>query len=312
MRRVLVLALLAACGGGDDPALTPDAGDPATIPLRGVCPLDQRLGGFTVAAHTDYSIIEGTVSDGVVPISVLEEVSVDGDCRLMRRRNPFCDPPCRAGETCNFQGQCIPFPTPLDVGEVTLAGLMGEPVVMQPRPPGNNYFATGLPNPVFAPGKLVTMSTSNGSLGHMQLHGVGSESLAVAASQWNIEKGSALEIQWTAPAASSPRTSVRLTISIDQHGTSPVAVHCTFDDDGSGTISQTVVDALVDSGVSGFPSGSLRRQTADRIEVGGGCVELSVESPRQVDVRVAGHTPCTGPGQCPSGQMCDLATETCK
>jgi hypothetical protein len=77
-------------------------GDAATIPLAGACPLDTKLGpGFTVSIldEQQYSTVNGYVLDGVIPVTVLELVQEEGNCRLLRRNNPFCDPVCGPSET---------------------------------------------------------------------------------------------------------------------------------------------------------------------------------------------------------------------
>ena len=85
-------------------------GDPATVPLAGECPLASRYGNFEVDVYEDYSLVSGSVADGVNPVTVLELLDEEGDCKLLRRNNPFCDPPCGAGDVCDFDGSCIPFP----------------------------------------------------------------------------------------------------------------------------------------------------------------------------------------------------------
>ena len=57
----------------------------------------------------------------------LEPVGEGGGCVMLRRNNPFCDPPCQPGTTCDFDGACIPYPSNHDVGLVDITGLV-EPV----------------------------------------------------------------------------------------------------------------------------------------------------------------------------------------
>ena len=75
--------------------------DATTAPdLAGPCPLASRHGGLEVVDDGEYGWIDGTVEDGVLPVSVLEVVATEGDCRLYKKTNPFCDPPCDPGEAC--------------------------------------------------------------------------------------------------------------------------------------------------------------------------------------------------------------------
>jgi hypothetical protein len=90
-------------------------------------------------------------------------------------------------------------------------------------------------------------------------------------------------------------------------------VVCVFEDDGTGVVPASMVTALVDAGVSGFPSGSLTRQTSDRVDIDGACMDFTVASPRrQEEVRVEGFTPCDDPSDCPPGQECNLEIELCE
>lgn len=313
---LLVLSSCDAPASDDDSASDDDAtgdddtGDPSTIPLAGPCDLADRRGGFVIEAYEDYSIVDGTVEDGTVPISVLEEVTAEGGCRLMKRNNPFCDPPCEGDETCDFDGTCIPYPAPLDLGTVTVGGLSA-PVSMEPLMPGYSYFDTSLPHPAFEPMSLVTLRSGGGALDAFTLHGVGVHELSVVGEGWIVDEGQPLAVGWI-PADGEFRSTVDLRLNIDQHGISPVTVWCAFEDTGSGEIPVEVIDALFDAGVSGFPNGALSRRTADSTAVGGGCVDLIVGSPRVVDVDVAGYIPCDGPEDCPDELECNEITGLCE
>src|SRR5262245_19407818 len=93
---------------GDD--TSPETLDLATVPLTGACSLADDYGGFVVSVGTDASNVDGRVADGVVPFTVLEELVREGDCAVLRRNNPYCDPGCDPGYTCDFDGTCVPYP----------------------------------------------------------------------------------------------------------------------------------------------------------------------------------------------------------
>lgn len=309
-----MLLFLACTTGGDSPADTQDtevdSTDPATVELAGECPMAIDHGGFLVAAYTDYSIVDGRFADGVVPLTVLEELVVEGDCRLLRRNNPHCEPTCSPEETCDFDGTCLPYPEDQDLGHVTVSGL-SQAVGMDPRSPGAHYFDTTLEHPGFEPDALIRLDTA-GVLGEQRLYGVGVAPLELGEENWILNGGSELHVTWneTSPLA---RSHVVLRANIDQHGTSPASVVCVFEDDGAGVVPATMVTALVDAGVSGFPTGSLSRQTADSVTVDGECMDFIVSSPRRAkEVRVEGFTPCDEPSDCPPGQECNFAIELCE
>ena len=233
-----------------------------------------------------------------------------GGCKLMRKRFPFCDPSCQSNEACTFSGECIAFPVRQDLGDVCVAGL-SESYVLTADSPGFHYFNTQISHPAFAGGERVELRSSGGRYGDIDLHGVGVSKMVASESQWNIVEDQDMSVSW-ATSNSNAHSSVKLAINIDQHGSSPLLLECEFPDSGNATIPSALLKALLNSGISGFPVGKIERRSADSVAVEDGCIEFVVRSPQSVDVRVSGHTPCTGQGQCPSGQTCNIPMETCE
>lgn len=268
-------------------------------------------GGFVVDALLDYSTVSGAVSDGVVPMTVLEEVAAEDDCRALRRNNPYCDPPCELDQACDFDGGCVPWPETQDHGTVTILGL-GEPVEMAPVSPGFTYFDTSVSHPPYEPGQLVQLNTQAGPWGPLTLHGVGVSQLVLTQETWLLYEGQDLAVAWEPPSG-VVRSEVVLGINIDQHGATPISLSCAFDDDGEGIIPAATIDLLVAAGVTGFPNGSLVRRTADSVALGdAGCMDFVLSSTRMPDVRVDGYTPCDDDEDCPDGQECNEVLEICE
>ncbi len=246
-----------------------------------------------------------------MPVSVLESVAVEGECELLKKNNPFCDPTCDAGETCDFDGNCIPYPANQDLGTVTIEGLT-KPVEMQGAKPTYNYFDTSLPEGALPPGALITFHSAGGAYDPITLYGVGFELLTAPKTPWTITEGSPLTVTWDPPTTSLVRTEARLKINIDQHGQTPITVFCSFADDGEGTVPAGVLETLITSGVTGFPNGTLTRRTVDSTAFGDGCGDLVVSSLIEPSVNVAGYTPCTNDAMCPKGQHCNEKLERCE
>ena len=304
--------LLLACT--DDPTTDSEPGDsyvpPDEVTLHGSCPMETDFGGFTLLVEDTQTNVDGSVADGVVPISVLEEIASDGDCRVLRRNNPFCDPACEPGETCDWDGTCIAYPSNQDLGTVSLKGLYAS-VEMEPLFPGNTYFNTELPHPAYDVGTVLTLDMPGGVYGPLSLYGYGIEPLAGYPSLVQVEGGVDLTLTWTAPA--DPTISeIGVSINIDQHGTSPSTLVCTFEDDGEGVIAGSIVQALIDTGVTGFPSGFIQRRTLDSGAVGDGCMDFTVTSLQTPDVDVVGFTPCVGDEDCPDGLDCNEEFQICE
>lgn len=316
---ILSLLLLAACpapaldtdtdtDSGTSEPLDPPEGDAATVELAGDCALTDHYGEFTISDFDTYTVVDGAVTNGVVPVTITPEVSAEGDCRLLVRNNPFCEGGCAPDETCDFDGICLPYPEAQDLGQVTVAGLRVD-VRMDPVQPGFRYFNTSLPHPAFEAGDLLQLRADSAEDGAFDLHGIGVEPLVMPASEWLMARGVDMQVAWT-PAAG--RAHVQLAMRIDQHGASPATVFCDFDDDGNGTIPAAIVDDLIDAGVTGFPSGSLSRRTVDNAQTGGGCVDLITQSQRTPSVRVSGFTPCNSQDDCPEGLTCDTVNQVCE
>ncbi|MBL4632598.1 MAG: hypothetical protein JKY56_01925 [Kofleriaceae bacterium] len=326
MYRMIVAAFLCvpmACGDGGGGSDTDGGGPDANsagcglsgsgtsdLELRGICAQDKLLGSVILELQDDFSYLDAKISDTVLPSSVrTEEMSMAG-CRLMRKRNPFCSPTCGMEEACNFDGECVAYPKRLDVSEICVAGL-AESYIMTAEAPGFHYFNTQLEHPAFAGGERIEVRSPGGSLGSIELAGVGVTKIKTDDSQWTVEDGKDLAVSWTTSANNS-HSSIYITINVDQHGSSPLLLECELPDTGSASIPSALINELLTSGISGFPVGKIERRTADSIAVPGGCVEFLVRSPATVAVRVAGHTPCTRDDQCPSGQTCNLQQETCE
>lgn len=277
------------------------------VELGGMCPLETRVGGFILSAEPEYSAFSGSVSDGVIPISVLEQVGAEGDCILLRRNNPFCKPLCMPGETCDFDGSCIPYPQNHDVGLVSITGLL-EPLMVEPVPPTFSYFDTSLMHLPFEPGALLELTAEGGDYEGFVLHGYGVPAVVPAADEIVLSTGRAVDVEWGPPGANAR---MRLVLKIDQHGLTPVQLVCETEDTGSLSVSAALIQQFLDFGVSGFPTADYYLQTADSVDIAPGCVEFLVYSHHQTSMSVEGHVPCDDPGDCPSGYVCDIPIQTC-
>jgi hypothetical protein len=288
-----------------------DTGDPPPLLLDGACPLAERVGGFVVDSTSDYAFVDGSVSDGVLPVSVLTPMEAEGDCTILRRENPFCDPGCGPSETCDLSGTCVPYPVTQDVGVVVVDGL-SEPVSMSPRAPGFAYFNTSIDNPPWTPGNRVRLRAEGGpDRPAFALDAVAPDALDLGPSLWTVVQGEPLVVTWT-PSAGP--TEVFLRLRIDQHGTTPSTLECHFPDaPGRGEVPSSLLGSLVSLGLTGFPAGELIRRTVDRATVEpGACVEFVAASSRVPDIVIEGYTPCRADAQCPPGQTCNEVLERCE
>jgi Cys-rich repeat protein len=281
--------------------------------LNGECSLAERVGLFSVVHEEGYSSVDGEINDAVVPTAVLEETMTEGACKLMQRENPFCDPPCAAGEVCTQDGSCVAYPMRQETGTVTIAGIgtldnPDGPLVMEAKE-DLRYWDTSLPHPAFEPGAVIRLTSTGGQVGALDLDGRGFAPIVVSDTEWVIEEGQDLTVNWEPDEASG--ASFYLTINIDQHGNSPSTLVCEGPDNGTMVVPTSIIEALLASGISGFPMGHAYRRTVDSMQAGGGCIEFQVRSHVGASVDVAGSTPCTSDMDCPDGQTCDTMNQIC-
>ena len=268
------------------------------------CALEEKVGYFHVQHELDYSAVAGDVSDGVVPVTILEQVASEDECRLMRRNNPFCDPPCDPGFTCDFDGSCIPYPAPKSVGTVTIEGL-AVPVSMEYP----TYYDTSVPHPPFTPGDGIRLTAAGDEYAGFSVYGMGVTPMASEDEAWVVREGEPLAVTWV--ATDEAPVQIQLRFNIDQHGNSPVELVCDLDDDGAHEVPAELIAELLSAGVSGFATGNLYRRTVDSAAVDAGCVQFTVFSHVMGNLQVEGHIPCDDPDDCPEGMECDYATNTC-
>jgi hypothetical protein len=309
MKRIVLVCLVAACGGGSEPG--PDGEIWTGEDLAGACPQESRFGGFILESGGNAPTVAGVVADAVLPISVRTEIDAAGGCRILRRENPFCDPPCAGSETCNLQSACVPYPRNQTMGDVSVTGTTA-PMTMSPD--ATRYYSnTAATEPLFAEGALIELRTETADFPAFRLRGVGVEDLVLASTDILIRPGEDLVLTYTA----SGRTDVDmyLSMNVDQHGTSPGAVVCTQDDTGTLTVPASIVDGLLALGQSGVPNAYISRRTTDSTAAGTGCAELVVSQtvpPNQLRVRVEGVFYCTPPEMCPMGMTCNTTTFICE
>ena len=271
------------------------------------CSEATRTGGFQVTLAEEYTAVSGLVLNGIVPGNVPEEVQVEGSCRLLRARSLYCDPGCVPGETCGDQGACVPYPESISVGTVTVDGLK-EPLSMDAKW-GNNYTNPGsMVHPGYVPGAELSLAADGGDYEAFVLRGVGVEALSVPNATMTVVAGEPLNLSWS-PAAVDGPAKVHIELNLNNHGATSAWISCDVDDTGSFGVSASLLDALQQIGVSGFPSLSLARRSSDHTTISVGCVEFIVASSRDVAVEIEGVKSCTSDQQCPPGQSCgvDLA-----
>ncbi len=298
-------APLVACGGGsgDDDDNGPDAG--ADTP-RGACDYADKVGSFEAQLNPSFTSVQGTVYNAVTPHSVPDvEASTDSpSCRLYRPPSLSCSPACEVGYTCDATGTCIPTPGAVSVGTVTISGLE-TPIEMTASAPVYYYVNTAsLEHPGFDEGAQIDLeATGEGDVAPFTLHARGIAALEVPEGPVQLLQSTSLVLSWTPPGQSDLGL-VNINLNIAQHGGTPAWIECDVPDTGELAIPTSLTDQLLQLGFSGFPSVTLTRRSADSTSTSLGCVQLSVQSPAEIEVEIEGLISCSGDEDCPDPLTC--------
>lgn len=287
------------------------AGEPEPEVLADACPLNSRVGSLQVSHNEFYSAVVAEVKDGVIPLTVLQPVTELEGCHLLQKVNPFCDPTCGGGEVCDHDGTCIPHPINIPVGTVTMTGLLGGDLEMEPNF-ANYYQGEGVPFPLFEAGASITASASGeGPVPAFALEGVGVPDLTLEEGKiFEMADGVDLSVTWDVAESAGPWR-IWFSLNVDQHGNSPVTLFCEVEDDGEHTVPGSMISEMLSYGISGFATMDLYRRTVDSLEIPSGCVELQVFAFAMGKLEVAGHTACNIDPDCPDGQVCQVEINTC-
>ncbi|HVZ36577.1 MAG TPA: hypothetical protein VG963_29305 [Polyangiaceae bacterium] len=279
------------------------------------CALDQRVGQFSVALTDRYTSVSGQVFDGLAPIDVPIEAAAEGGCRLLQTPVVQCDPACQAStQACGAGNQCVPRPVAHDVGTVTLQGL-AVPLELAASAATKSYSnppSPKLPQPGFAPGADVRLTSSGGDYAPMALRGWGVSLLTGVDDPVPVRTGMPVQVHWQAPADTAGPARVHLTLDINHHGSTKAWIECEVDDQGSAEISETLVDQLLLRGQSGFPTLTVTRRSATSTSIEPGCVEFSVLSEVTSDVALEQLTSCSSSADCAPGQTCRSSELYCE
>jgi hypothetical protein len=291
--------LIESSGADSAAATATESGPLAYSP----CANSERIGAFVIELADDCTGVQGQVATAVTPSKVPEITASEGSCQLLQPTTLVCEPSCGPGTTCSADGECVPLPENMSIGPVAVFGLAAD-VAMEASPP--MYFYTNsdpLPHPGFAVGAPISLVAPGREGEAISLRGQGIAPLEMSQDVLRLSPGQPAELQWEAPNESQS-TQVHVDLNIANHGGTPARIDCVADDTGSILIPASLVDRLLATGYSGFPTVAIARQTVDSTNIGEGCLELIVRSRRVLDVLIPGLTSCRQDSDCPLGQTC--------
>jgi len=310
-------ATTAGASGGGSPAV--GGGSPAV----GGSTAKGPFGSFTVALNPAvedapaYTSIFGKAYSGPYPTDVIETViASDDNCKVYKYSLHACfEPSCTGEQTCVAENVCEAKPSPVSVGDVSVAGLGASPLKLSAT--NLNYqYPLELPYPGVVEGEPVTLTGSGGTASAFMVSAKGVAPIATSESSYLIADDQPITLNWT-PGGSSAGAEVTVTLNVSKHGGSAGYMLCTTTDSGTLTIAADVLKALVGLGVGGFPELLLKRSTHGEVTVDAGKIALDIEAVAKPALNIEGYCSCFNDSDCGSCSdktktSCDPLKRICK
>ena len=303
MHRLLVpmaLALAAGCGGGG--AAYPDAG-----PHVDAGPEPTSLGEVLLVEGVDrswtpgtpfraYGSVLGRIRTAAYPVWH-QEVANDGTCRLLKFMPAQCDEYCEG--VCVERNVCQPYPREISVGTLTLTGLIGGTMSLQPADGANWYYPRNQPPAeLFADDAVIGLSASGSDdmpAFHAEVRAVPRLEAEIDNFQITLHDGEDYVVRWT--PAGDRYARVRLTLNSNNSGHAfpyDGIIECeAYDDDQEIRVPAAMIDAFPETdnweacAGGDCPRSWLRRYSRGYAPVPGGGVRFDVGS--EIDFGVVHH-----------------------
>ena len=249
MRRhlsLLLAPLVAACGGGEPPSGEPDARPEPGADGGGDGPIGELVvldgGGY---GHLWFPpAVFGSIW-GDAPPAWHSEVARDGACRVLAYETGFCDG-CTG--VCLAPDECRPWPDYLGAGSITIRGLAGGDLVLEPEFDQRYQTWGGLLDPLFAEGAPVSVEAAGGEVAAFSASATGVARLTVPAldeaGEAVLADGADIELTWPEPVAGS-RVRLFAHSGGALHGTPPeIILECDAEDTGALVLTAEILEAL--------------------------------------------------------------------
>jgi hypothetical protein len=249
MRRVALACVLAltACGGApssDGPDARPTGGGDAGGGGQAYAGELVVLSGGGYGRLWFPPVVFGSIW-GDAPPSWHTEVARAGDCRVLSYEPGFCTA-CEG--LCLDPDRCVPWPDYLSAGTVTIRGVAGGDLALEPELDRHYQTWGGLSDPLFAAGADISVAAEGDAVASFAVAITAQPQLTVPAfddaGQALLADGADLELTWPAPVDGA-RVHLFAHSGGAPHGIPPeIILECDASDTGSLTIASSLLDAL--------------------------------------------------------------------
>jgi hypothetical protein len=348
----------AAATGGSAGASTTETGGSAGAGASDGGAEPTYLGKFTVSlvdaavegsTNPAYTTVEGEIDDGPYPEVWLEIEQtppsdatpgcavygvVAPDCSRINDCGPLSDitacakaaltgiNPC----VCVAKDQCQAYPTPKNVGDVTVSGVRTASLAttFQLVNVGNTYQVPPgtLAFPGFGEGDTISVSATGGEFEPFAISAPGIAKLTLTNEPFHLARDPAfpddatkfqdLTITWI-PAGPASTAGINVELNISRHAGTVGFLECEVEDTGSLTVSASLVSQLAALGnIAGFPELMVTRGTYGSTTIAAGRIELAVEAFVERFPTIEGFTSCLYDRECASDEVCNSTTKLCQ
>jgi hypothetical protein len=256
-------------------------------------------------ADDGYTSVLGKMYDGPSPSNmVFEEIVAVGCSKLFKRLYPLCVPDCGGLAACVKGDSCQPYPSPVNIGTVTMSGLTlndGQ-TTFSIDPINSNYMYTSIKFPPCNEGAAVTLSAAgSSSVPAFTLTVRGISPLTLLNDTIKLLDGQPIDLRWTPPAVTGI-SSIFVLIDISYHGGTNAKIECECEDNGSLTVPAELLDSLKTFGISGFPKLEISRRAISTDT--SAKAKIVIESKVAKILYIPGIINCSLDTDCPEGQTC--------
>lgn len=296
---------------GPDETTTPGDVVKGVTSVGARCDRAERIGSLSVALGADRTIVSGALSSGTLPTSVARVQAEAGGCELLVPRDLFCSTACPSDQACAGNDTCVPKPTKLSGGPVTVEGLLVD-LEFAPNGITLDYSKTVLePFPAYEAGAEITLRTAGATAPAFEATVYGVPQLTSSLPVVSVKHGEPSHLEWSTEGVPPEQSSIFISFSVNVHGAVTGWIECTAPDTGSFDIPAELVSSLIDLGLSGFPRVSLERRSSATVALDDGCVDVYSSSKLTLEIEVDGLSSCNRDEDCPEGQRCseELACE---
>lgn len=270
--------------------------------------LEVAMAATMAAARTT---VIGKIYDGPTPSPEVWATKTEANgCTLYVPNPVLCQPACGSAAACVKANTCTPYPKATSVGTITLTGLGSGSLTLDPV--ADNYqpkAGTNVPFPPCSEGTAIELAAAGGKHAAFKASAKCIPPLDFKGS-YTLASGEPLKLTWGKPGQSD-LAKIFVKIDVSHHGGTKGKIECEVADSGELEVPASLVDALVDLGVAGFPTVALTRRSSGAGSGKAKSMTLTIASPVELPLEIPGLKSCSGDTDCAASQTCQ-PDRTCK